>query len=110
MTQAFDPLSNLMANSETIQLKVIAPVQIKKGADCLSIRNICKLIRISDFDFPLVDYNFKSNTWIIVPGTDAKSGKDNFIIWKNCNHTVSTCIRFFRQLGWEITFTRWAKY
>jgi len=108
----FDPLNNISCTSETIHLRVIKPTPNNTDADPTDIKFICKLLRITDFDFPLVDYNFKTNTWIIVPGTDGRDETGNsgaFIIWKNCNVNVSTCIRFFRQFGWEVIFPMWKK-
>lgn len=104
----FNPLDNLINNTETIHFKVNRPVQIINDADVKDIKFICKLIRLSDFDFPLVDYNFTTSTWIVAPGSFGQDKTNNpFCIWLNCNHTVVTCIRLFRQFGWELTFPHW---
>lgn len=105
------PLNNLIAHSSTIYIKVMNPVP-RCEKPIASIKEVCHLLRKDDRDFPLVDFNEASKQWNVLPGTlsNDPETKDQCIVWLQATHTVSTVVRFFRQLGWEITFTHWVGY
>lgn len=105
------PLSNLMSHSTTIYIKVMNPRPISLDP-LLTIKEACALLIADDRDFPLMDFNVDKQQWIVSPGTighDPKT-KDTCIVWLQATQSVSTIVRFFRQCGWEVTFTHWAGY
>lgn len=107
-TIPWTPLQKAMVDTQNIVFSCSGPKAIP-GMTVYPIKEVCTLLSHEDKDWPLANYNFESKGWLIMPGTEYTDPVNNHnrVLWRSATHSVSTVTRFFKQLGWDITFTHW---
>lgn len=107
-THVWSPFTKCITHAQNILINCTDPRRIE-STKFVEISEICKLLAIEDIDWPFTDFNFNTRQWVAIPQLvvrDEYANKQR-AIWFNATLSAPVVVRFFRQFGWEITFTNW---
>ncbi len=115
-------LSLLSRNSKTILHDVRPPSNVDiafsisapalLGQTQIDITHVLKAIARDDKDFPLLNFNWTTNKWVVEdPKVNVvKQNGTPRVLWLQCTYTPGVLIKLFRQAGWDVDIYDWRSY